>query len=81
MRVSLGLREGAYPITADGGEDVEIARVDEVEDAGVDRALAFLKAISDLVLFIIVAVLCRRGSARGRRTNHRLATNRYSLRH
>lgn len=40
----------SYAISTDGGEDVEVAGIDEVENDGVQRTLAFLELISDSVL-------------------------------
>lgn len=41
------------PIAADGGEDVEVAGVDEVENDGVQRALAFLKSVGYSVVSLL----------------------------
>lgn len=42
--------ERRNPIAADGGEDVEVARVNEVENDGVEGTLAFLEPVGDPVL-------------------------------
>lgn len=41
------------PIAADGGEDVEVARVDEVENDGVYGFLALLEPVGNSVLSLL----------------------------
>lgn len=49
------------PIAADGGEDVEVAGVDEVENDGVEGTLAFLEPVSNSVIALL---------RRGERAHH-----------
>lgn len=41
------------PIAADGGEDVEVAGIDEVENDGVEGTLAFLESVGDSVISLL----------------------------
>ena len=40
-------------LTDDGGEEIKVARIDEVENDGVERAFALLKPIGDLVISLL----------------------------
>ena len=53
-----------YSIAADGGEDVEVTGVEEVEGDPVERALPFVDAVADFVLPLF---------RRRQRSHHRLA--------
>lgn len=41
------------PVAANGGEDVEVAGVNEVENDGVDRALPLLEAVGHSVISLL----------------------------
>lgn len=62
---------GTYPVAADGGEHVEVARVYEVENDGVEGTLPLLESVGDPVLPLL---------RRGKRPDHRFAPER-GLRH
>ncbi|GLU23552.1 hypothetical protein SLE2022_395490 [Rubroshorea leprosula] len=63
--------EWEYPVAAHGGENVEVARVNEVENNGAQGALPFLETVGDSVFSLL---------GRSQRTNHRLQPYR-RLRH
>lgn len=68
----------AYSITADGGEDIVVSRVDEVEGDGVKGALALVESVADSVLPLLrrrQRTYCRLAAQTGLR--HRLPTPPY----
>lgn len=41
------------PIATDGGEDVEVTRINEVENDSVERTLSLLEPVGDPVLSLL----------------------------
>lgn len=44
---------GTNPVPAHGGEDVEVTRVNEVENDGVEGTLPLLQSVGDSVLSLL----------------------------